>query len=134
MMIPLLLLLSVVGVVLNLSFSATLVQPDWALAFLLAALLSHRGYWRWVLPAIWLHDLTLHWSSFAFLPLFLWIPLILIWIDEQLGPALPQRLTILVIATLPMLWLNWGIAAWLLTCLLCICVWYMMTRMRLEPA
>jgi len=134
MIVPLVLLLSVLGIALNLGLSATLAQPDWALSLLLAALLARRGHWNWVLPAVWLHDVSLYWSPLVNLPVFLWIPVALIWSDEQLGPAVPQRIVLMTLATLPLLWAGWGFVSWLLTWLLCFCSWYLMTRIYFESA
>jgi len=51
-MMPWILLLSVFGLVLNLAFAESLIQPDWSLGLLLGALLAHRGYWPWVLSRL----------------------------------------------------------------------------------
>ena len=134
MMIPLTLLLAVIGIIFNLSFASSIMQPDWALAFLLAAILAHRQHWRWVLPMILIHDFALFWNGLAIFPWIVLAPLLLIWSDAQLGPAVPQRTAILTFVTVPMLWLNWPAEAWVLTWLLSFCAWYLMTQVRLESA
>ncbi|MDX8392231.1 MAG: hypothetical protein R8K53_06665 [Mariprofundaceae bacterium] len=122
--LPLLLLLSALtGMALSLA-SGGIMQPDWSLAILLAALLAKRTAWPWVLPAILLHDLTLYWSPWGVFPIACVIPLLLLRLDAQIGPGLPQRIGMLMLASLPMLAHGAGTIQWLLTMLLCIPIWH----------
>jgi len=118
------LLLSLGGVALNMAFAQSMAQPDWSLALLLAALLAHRGAWTWVLPAMAFHDIVFYWTLWGNFPWLAAIPLLLPHLDERLGPGLPQRLTLMVACSLPMLSLNWSITAWLLTLACCIPIWF----------
>jgi len=116
------------GMSLNLAFSASLTQPDWSLALLLAAMLAHRKNWLWVLPCTLMHDLMLHWSvgiSFIIMAL---IPFAMIYLDQSLGPGIPQRVLLLMIAvTLSLTEWGWGLQTVLLTLCLCVPLWYMLT-------
>lgn len=134
MSVSIIIFLALTGMMINLSFSSVLTQPDWALALLIAALLSHRQHWYWVLPLLLLHDWTLHWSPFAFAIVIAAVPLLILWIDHRLGPAVPQRLIGMFIGTLPMLWMDWGFIAWVLTNLMALCCWYLMAQVHLESA
>jgi hypothetical protein len=121
-------LLALLGLSLNLAFASTLMQPDWALALLLASLLAHRHNWVWVLPGVLVHDVVLYWSfslSFLIMALF---PLAMIYLDQHLGIGLPQRLALMLVAVLSLLWPGWGLSATLLTLCLCIPVWHLLTR------
>jgi len=121
-------LLALLGLSLNLAFASTLMQPDWALALLLASLLAHRHNWVWVLPGVLVHDVVLYWSfslSFLIMALF---PLAMIYLDQHLGIGLPQRLALMLVAVLSLLWPGWGLSAALLTLCLCIPVWHLLTR------
>jgi len=102
------------------------IQPDWSLSLLLAAMLAHRGSWLWALPGVLLHDIALHWTVFGVLPVVAFLPMILIYTDQQLGPALPQRIILMLLCCLPMLWLGADVFQWLLTALLCIPLWYLL--------
>ena len=77
MIAPFVLRLSLLGIMLNLSLAGLVIQPDWAAALLLAAILAQRGNWVWVLPGFWVHDLALHWSSLVCLPVVALIPFFL---------------------------------------------------------
>ncbi|ATX80950.1 hypothetical protein Ga0123462_0071 [Mariprofundus ferrinatatus] len=122
-------LLSLLGLSLNLAFSSSLTQPDWAMALLLAGILAKRHNWIWVLPGIFIHDIVLHWSvgiSFAVIAL---IPLAMIYFDQHLGSGLPQRVALMVIAILSLLQPGWEMAAVLLTLCLCVPIWYLLTSL-----
>lgn len=127
------LLASLLGIMLNLAEAGLLLQPDWSAGILVAAILAHRSNWVWALPGLWVHDLALHWSSFVCLPLAVLLPWLMMRIDEQIGPALPQRMALMLLTLSPLLWFDWGVSQWLLTNLVCIAVWYMMTRYYAEP-
>ncbi len=120
--------LAFLGLGLNLASGGT-PQPDWALALLLAALLSRHHAWPWVLPAILVHDLTLYWSVWGVFPIACLLPFSLASLDAQIGAGLPQRLALLVLLTLPMLWHDAGILQWLLTLILCVPVWYLLVHL-----
>jgi len=122
------LILAFIGINMNLTFSSSLTQPDWALALLLASLLARRHNWVWVLPGALLHDITLHWTFSAMLPVLAVIPLAMIYLDQHLGTGLPQRLVLLLLAVLLLLPWGWGLQASLLTLCLCIPAWHMLTR------
>jgi len=75
---------------------------------LLASLLAHRHNWVWVLPCVLIHDVVLYWSfstSFLMIAIF---PLAMIYLDEHLGSGLPQRLALMLMAVLSLLWPGWG--------------------------
>ncbi len=127
-------LLALLGISLNLAFSSVLMQPDWALALLLASLLAHRHNWVWVLPGVLIHDVVLYWSfslSFIIMALF---PLAMIYLDQHLGAGLPQRLALMLVAVFSLLWSGWGLPACLLTLCLCIPVWHLLTRQYAQQA
>jgi len=127
-------LLSLLGLSLNLAFASTLMQPDWALALLLASLLAHRHNWVWVLPGVLIHDVVLYWSfSASFLTMAIF-PLAMIYLDQHLGSGLPQRLALMLVAVLSLLWPGWGLSAALLTLCLCIPVWHVLTRRYAQQA
>ncbi len=117
---------SFLGVSLSLLMGGIVTQPDWSLALLLAALLAHRGSWLWVLPGVMLHDVALYWTVFGVLPIAILLPILLIYTDRQLGPALPQRIILMVVCCLPILWLGADTFQWVLTLLLCVPLWYFM--------
>lgn len=120
--------LALLGLNLNLAFAALLAQPDWALALLLASLLAHRSNWVWVLPAALVHDVVLHWSALATMPVLAVMPMAMIYFDRHLGPGLPQRVILMLLVTMPLLPLGWGLQAWLLTIFLCVPFWYLLTK------
>lgn len=125
--LPFLLLLAALGLLSNLAFAGALVQPDWAFALLSAAMLARLSRWPWILPGMVVHDLAFFWSPWGVAPLAACIPFLLRRIDAQLGAALPQRLLLLLIASLPLLWHGLGGAQWLLTLVLCMPLWYWLT-------
>jgi len=126
--LPFLLLpLSVTGLALSLATGGIL-QPDWSLALLLASLLARRGTWIWALPALLLHDLALYWTPWGVFPLACLLPGILMRLDEEIGPGLPQRLVMLFIVSLPMLVHGAGFMQWVLTLMLCIPIWHLLAR------
>jgi len=115
------------GISLNLAFSASLTQPDWALALLLAALLAHRRNWLWVLPCTLLHDLMLHWSVGLSFIIMAMIPLAMIYLDQNLGAGILQRVILMITATLTLAEWGWGLQTVVLTLCLCVPVWYTLT-------
>lgn len=125
-----LLVLAGLGLLFNLAFAGSLVQPDWALALLMAALLARVGSWPWVIPGVLAHDLAIFWSPLGIAPVAACAPFLLRRIDEQLGAALPQRLLLLLLMSLPMLWHGLGADQWLLTLLLSVPVWYGLVRIH----
>ncbi len=122
---PLILLLSLSGMMLNLGLTGLIAQPDWSAALLLASLLAQRSNWVWVLPGFLVHDLVLHWSLFICLPIVLTLPLLLAQTDARLGAGLPQRLLFLILGLLPLIWANWSLSQWLMTVTLSIVAWYL---------
>jgi len=122
----LILAISFLAILLSLTMASTAIQPDWSLALLLAAMLSHRGNWLWVLPGIMIHDMALYWTILGVFPAALALPGLLIYSDRQLGPGLPQRIFLMVLCCAPMLWLGAHFSQWLLTLLLCTSLWYLM--------
>jgi len=131
---PFILLMSLLGIMLNLALSGVVIQPDWSAAFLLASLLAQRGNWPWVLPGFWIHDLALHWSSLVCLPAVALLPLLLARTDARLGAGLPQRVTLMILALLPLLWSGWPMPQWLLTITLCIFTWHYVARAYAKPS
>lgn len=127
-------ILALLGLNLNLAFASLLAQPDWALALLLASLLAHRSNWIWVLPAALVHDLVLHWTALATLPVLAVIPIAMIYFDRHLGAGLPQRVALMVLTVLLLLPLGWGLQAALLTICLCLPLWYLLTKQYAQTA
>jgi len=127
-------LAAMVGLSLNLAFSVSLQQPDWALALLLAALLAQRHNWVWVLPMMMLHDVILHWSFGATLIGMAAIPVAMIYFDQHLGAGLPQRLALMIMAALTLTIQDWAWGAAILTALLCVPLWYLLTRRYAQTA
>jgi len=109
-------------------------QPDWSAALLLASLLAQRSNWPWVLPGVWLHDLMLHWSSLICLPVIAFLPWLLTQADVRLGAGLPQRIILMIIGLLPLLWNGWAFPQWLLTLMLCIFVWHFIAKAYAQSA
>ena len=120
-------LVALLGMCLNLAFSASFTQPDWALAVLLAAPLAHRHNWLWVLPCTFLHDLVLHWSFGSSFIVMALIPLAMIYLDQHLGAGIPQRVVIMLAAILSLAGWGWAMPALILTLCLCVPVWYLLT-------
>ncbi|MDQ6955549.1 MAG: hypothetical protein Q9M20_08920 [Mariprofundaceae bacterium] len=118
----------------NLAFSGLFLQPDWALAWLLAALLAHRGNWLWVAVVAGIHDLVLHWSPLITLPWILLAPAIIAWSDTQIGPSLLQRGFAMLLVISSLFFAGWSLAAALLTLLLCLVFWHMIARLYAQPA
>lgn len=134
MIAPFVLLLSLLGIMLNLSLAGLVIQPDWSAALLLAAMLAQRGNWIWVLPGFWIHDMALHWSSLVCLPVVALIPFFLSKADERLGPGLPQRVLLMFAGLFPLLWFGWSFSQWLLTMMVCTFAWYFIARPHVKPA
>ncbi len=128
------LLLSMLGLLLNLALADTWLQPDWALALWLGALLAHRGYWPWVFGGVALHDLVFYWSPWVCLPWMMVMPILLIWSDAQAGPSLVQRLMLMVLMMVPLWLAHWQIPALLLTMLLTLLIWYKVSQLHAQPA
>jgi len=126
--------LTVIGISLNLAFASVLIQPDWALALLLASLLAHRHNWVWVMPAVLVHDVALYWSFSLSFVVMAGLPLAMIYLDQHLGSGLPQRLALLLLVVLTLLWPGWQWSACLLTLCLCIPVWHLLTRRYAQQA
>jgi len=127
-------LLALLGLNMNMAFSSSLMQPDWAMALLLASLLAQRHNWFWALPLILLHDVVLYWSPAASFMVMAVIPLAMIYFDQHLGAGLPQRLLLLLLALLAMLVDGWTLQAALLTMCLCVPVWHLLTRQYAQQA
>ena len=81
-----------------------------------------------------LHDAVLHWSLLVTLPVLATVPLAMIYFDRHLGPGLPQRVALMVLAILLLLPLGWGIQACLLTLCLCVPLWYLLTKRYAQKA
>ena len=114
------------GITLNLAFSSMLIQPDWAWAILLAAVLAHRRNWLWVLPAALMHEWMLYWSIGSGVFLLALIPLAMIYFDRRLGPGLPQRMLLMVVALSALLLRGVDGQVLLLTLLLVVPCWHVM--------
>jgi len=128
------LLLAVLGISLNLAFAGVLMQPDWALALLLASLLAHRHNWGWVLPAVLVHDVIFYGSLNINFIIMGILPLGMIYLDQHLGAGLPQRLMLMLTVVLGLLWPGWSVSACLLTLCLCIPIWHLLTRQYAQQA
>ncbi len=127
-------LLALIGMALNLAFSGSLLQPDWSLALLLASLLAHRQNWIWVIPAILIHDFIFYSSFSASFVALLLLPASMIYLDRHLGSGLPQRVVLMFIAGLSLLWPEWGFPATILTICLALPLWHLMTRIYAQQA
>ncbi|MDX8404474.1 MAG: hypothetical protein R8K54_08745, partial [Mariprofundaceae bacterium] len=79
-------------------------------------------------------DVALHWSSLVCLPVILLLPWLLAQTDTRLGAGLPQRIVLMIIGLLPLLWAGWAISQWLLTLLLCIFTWHLIAKAYAQPA
>jgi hypothetical protein len=117
-------LLVFVGLCLNWLIPVTIEQPDWAFALLLGALLAQWRYIWWVLPLACLHDLTLYWTLWPSIFVWLSLPLLLIWLDALAGPGVPQRLLLLLLAHSVLLSFGWSLPSLILTLLLSVWCWY----------
>jgi len=126
--------LALLGISLNLAFSNTMTQPDWALALLLASLLAHRHNWLWVLPCALIHDLVLYWSLGPVLIIMAIIPLAMIYLDQHLGAGLPQRVILMLVGLLALPAWGWSLQACFLTLCLCVPVWHVLTRQYEQQA
>lgn len=127
------LLLALLGLNLSLAMGGVMNQPNWALAILLAAILARRGSWPWALPGLLIHDLMLQWSIWGVFPFAACLLFVLYHVDANLGPALPQRLAVLALASLPVIWLG-GSIQWLLTLMLCLPLWHALVIIYARPA
>jgi len=131
---PFVLLLSLLGIMLNLGLAGLVIQPDWSAALLLASILAQRSNWVWALPGFWVHDLALHWSSLVCFPVVALIPFFLAKADERLGPGRPQRVLLMFAGLFPLLWIGWSLPQWLLTMMICTFAWYFIARPNVKPA
>lgn len=129
---------ALLGLLFNMSFADTVMQPDWSLAILLAVLLSNRSTWFWVLPCVGLHDLILYWSIGVTLPYILFVALVLTYADLRLAPGQPQRWFGLVFGCLPLFIIGVDILSCLLTLTLATWAWSLLSSQRervyVEPA
>lgn len=125
---PLLFLATFIGVILNLAFASIIVQPDWSMAVLLAAVLAHRGNWPYVALGTGIHDFVLHWSLFACLPWILLTPALIAWSDAQIGANLLQRWFAMLLVISSLFFAGWGLMSCLLTLLLCLVLWHIIAR------
>ncbi|MDQ6989479.1 MAG: hypothetical protein Q9M19_06310 [Mariprofundaceae bacterium] len=129
---------ALLGLIVNMSFSAGFAQADWCLAILLAALLSYRQNWLWVLPCICLHDLVLYHSIGVAFPYFIAITFIITYTDQRLGQSQHQRWLALFVGCFP-LWMA-GVGIWncVLTLTLSVMIWSFLSYRRekayVEPA
>ncbi|TLS66969.1 hypothetical protein FE236_04140 [Mariprofundus erugo] len=121
-------LFALLGLNMNMAFSSSLMQPDWALALLLASLVAQRHNWLWVLPLVMLHDAVLYWSLETSFVVFAIIPFAMIYFDQHLGPGLPQRLLLVLLVLLAMFYDGWSADSCLLTLCLCVPVWHLLAR------
>ena len=126
----LLLLLSIIGLCLSLGFAGHMVQPDWSLALLIAALLSDRSSWPWLLPGIVAHDVSLYWTVWGVLPMAAALPYLLPQMDKERSTALMRRIILMGVVCLPILWLGSGFSQWLLTLMLCVPLWHTLSRLH----
>jgi len=125
-MIPILgVLLTIGGIIINISIPTTIIAPDISGSVLIAALAARRRHWPWTLPLLVLHDIVLYWSLIPPTPLFTTLALLLvIQIDTRLGPALLQRIIMIIIAHIPMWLEGWPVKATVLSFLLSFVLWY----------
>ncbi len=126
----LLLLFSFAGLCFSLGLAGHIVQPDWSLALLTAALLSYRSGWPWLIPGVVAHDVSLYWTVWGALPLAAAIPYLLLQIDRELGTALMWRAILMGVVCLPILWLGSGFMQWLMTLMLCVPLWHALTKLH----
>lgn len=134
------LLAVLLGLLLNWLLAGIAVQPDWSFAILLGAMLAQWRYWRWLLPMACLHDYILYWSIWPSISLWFTLFSLLLWVDTQIGPGMPQRILLLLSGNLTLLWFGWTPFAVVLTMLLTICCWYLFspfsyrTKLQKQPA
>ncbi|MDX8408855.1 MAG: hypothetical protein R8J84_02240 [Mariprofundales bacterium] len=135
MIATLLALIAGCGVLLTITFDALLYQPDWGMAILIAAITARRRHWPWVLPMLMLHDMMLYWNPLPWSVVVTVAGLALVvWIDHRVGPALAQRLTLIVLALIPMFWQSWIWQNIILTLLLTFVLWHMIRQGKpLQP-
>ncbi|PJA32340.1 MAG: hypothetical protein CO187_04485, partial [Zetaproteobacteria bacterium CG_4_9_14_3_um_filter_53_7] len=72
-------------------------------------------------------DLILHWSFGSSFIVMALIPLAMIYLDQHLGPGIPQRVVIMLAAILSLAGWGWALQALMLTLCLCVPVWYLLT-------
>ncbi|MDX8380871.1 MAG: hypothetical protein R8M14_02015 [Ghiorsea sp.] len=129
---------ALIGLLLNLSFSGNVSQPDWSLSILLAILLSQRKTWYWILPLIGLHDLLLFWSVWITFPFAVISALLLSSADVRLSPGQYQRWLALLLACSSLLFTGVDFISWLLTITLSTWIWSILSVQRekayVEPA
>jgi len=117
------------GIWLTLTLDALPYQPDWGLAILMGAITARRRHWLWVVPMLMLHDMVLYWNP---LPWSVVVTLaglaLVIWVDYRVGPALLQRLILIILALLPMFWQSWAWQNIVLTLLLTMVLWTMIRQ------
>ncbi|RMH50531.1 MAG: hypothetical protein D6682_06690 [Zetaproteobacteria bacterium] len=113
------------GILLNLITPPTIVVPDWGWAVAVAALAARRHHWLWALPLLLLHDLLLYQEARPLLLPAVAIGLLLVlYIDRQSGPALPQRLLMVIVAATPLAAEGWSPRAIALSLLFAIPLWH----------
>jgi len=130
MLVSSVLLVAFVGLIINLSFSGSGVQPDWSFSILLAMLLSKRKTWIWVLPSIGIHDLFLYWSATVMVPTFILVATVLFYSDKRLGLGQQQRWACLFICTFPLIHSGMALLNVLLTLTVTVCLWAFFSAQR----
>ena len=112
------------GLWLNWLLSASIIQPDWAAAILLGALLAQRRYALWIIPVAIIHDLMMYWAIWPGMLFWLLAPLFLTWLDGLAGTGWPQRLILVAFMPICWWWLGWSPSASLLTAMMAFFFWY----------
>jgi len=118
------------GLWLNWLIPVVFYQPDWVFALLLGALLAQWRHAWWVLIVACVHDLMFYWTLWPTILLWLFLPLLLVWMDAAAGAGLPQRLLLLLLASAVLLAQGWSIQAAVLTMLLAVYCWYQWVRIH----
>lgn len=121
---------ALLGLMVNLSFSGGLAQPDWALSILVAILLSKRDTWYWVLPLVGLHDFLLFWSVWVCFPFVALAAGLIAYADINFAPGQHQRWVGLLLSCTPLLFAGIGLISWLLTVAFTIWLWSMLSSKR----
>ncbi len=134
-MIAAVIVLALLGIVANIVTSPGTIVPDWGGALLIASLAARRHHWKWVFPLLLLHDALLCWSPWPLTLMMVAAGLLLtLHIDMQAGPALLQRLLMVLISLIPMWLQGWPMPSLVLSFLLILALWYWLRDMTTSPA
>ncbi|MDX8394205.1 MAG: hypothetical protein R8K21_06445 [Mariprofundales bacterium] len=106
----------------TINISSTGLWPDWSFALLMAAVLTRRYHAVWAIPMLLLHDIILYANIFAFWPWLLLMLVVEAYSDIIIGPSIPQRILVLIVSPIPLLW-HAHEPVYILTILACLPLW-----------